>query len=56
MALGVGPGDEVITHANTFFATAEAAWVVGATVVLVDCDPKTKNIVTAVTMMMNLMI
>lgn len=44
MALGVGEGDEVITHANTFFATAEAAWFVGATVVLVDCDPKTKCI------------
>jgi dTDP-4-amino-4,6-dideoxygalactose transaminase len=44
MALGVGPGDEVITHANTFFATAEAVWIAGAKVVLVDCDPKTKNI------------
>jgi dTDP-4-amino-4,6-dideoxygalactose transaminase len=44
MALGVGPGDEVITHANTFFATAEAAWIVGAKVILVDCDPKTKCI------------
>jgi dTDP-4-amino-4,6-dideoxygalactose transaminase len=44
MALGVSPGDEVITHANTFFATAEAAWIAGAKVVLVDCDPKTKNI------------
>lgn len=44
MALGVGPGDEVITNANTFFATAEAAWIAGAKVVLVDCDPKTKNI------------
>ena len=44
MALGVGPGDEVITHANTFFATAEAIWIAGATAVLIDCDPKTKCI------------
>ena len=44
MALDVGPGDEVITHANTFFATAEAIWIAGATAVLVDCDPRTKCI------------
>jgi dTDP-4-amino-4,6-dideoxygalactose transaminase len=44
MALGVGPGDECITQANTFFATAEAIWIAGATAVLVDCDPMTKCI------------
>jgi dTDP-4-amino-4,6-dideoxygalactose transaminase len=42
MALGLGPGDEMITNTNTFFATAEAIWIAGATAVLVDCDPKTK--------------
>jgi dTDP-4-amino-4,6-dideoxygalactose transaminase len=44
MALGIGKGDEVITNANTFFATAEAIWIAGATAVLIDCDPKTKCI------------
>ncbi len=42
MALGLDAGDEVITNANTFFATAEAIWIAGATAVLVDCDPLTK--------------
>lgn len=44
MAMGIGAGDEVITHPNTFFATAEAAWIAGASVVFVDCDPDTKCI------------
>ena len=34
----IGPGDEVITAANTFVATAEAVVRAGATLVLVDCD------------------
>jgi dTDP-4-amino-4,6-dideoxygalactose transaminase len=38
-ALGVGPGDEVITAANTFVATAFAISHIGAAPVLVDVDP-----------------
>jgi dTDP-4-amino-4,6-dideoxygalactose transaminase len=44
MALGLGPGDEMITNANTFFATAEAMWIAGCTAVLVDCDKDTRNV------------
>jgi dTDP-4-amino-4,6-dideoxygalactose transaminase len=40
-ALGIGPGDEVITTTHTFTATAEVVRYLGADVVLVDIDPAT---------------
>ncbi len=42
--LGVGPGDEVITAANTFIATVFAIQRTGARPVLVDCDDTTSNL------------
>ena len=44
MALGIGPGDEVITPGFTYIATAETVALLGAKPVYVDIDPLTYNL------------
>jgi dTDP-4-amino-4,6-dideoxygalactose transaminase len=44
LSCGIGPGDEVVTAANTFIATAEAISYTGATPVFADVDPTTGNL------------
>ena len=44
LALGIGPGDEVLVPAYTFPATANVVAIVGARPVLVDVDPQTMNL------------
>jgi len=44
MALGIGPGDEVITPGFTYIATAETVALLGAKPMYVDIDPRTYNL------------
>ena len=47
MALGIGPGDEVIMPGFTYIATAETTALLGAKPVYVDIDPRTYNLDTS---------
>ena len=47
LALGIGPGDEVIVSSRTFIASASAVVVRGATPVVADIDPDSQNLSVA---------
>src|SRR3989304_3806526 len=44
LALGVGPGDRVVTSPNTFVASANCVLYCGGTVCFVDIEPETGNL------------
>ena len=52
-SLGIGPGDQVITVTNTFYATVGAIVAVGATPVLIDCDERFQINVKAIEEVIN---